>query len=43
MYSLVTALDLPLGVLIFGFGVLVSFAMLMIGWRHRQILHVPTG
>ena len=43
LYSLVTALDLPLGVLIFGFGVLVSFAMLMIGWRHRQILRTPIG
>jgi MFS family permease len=43
MYSLVTALDLSLGVLIFGFGVLVSFAMLMIGWRHRQILRTPIG
>ena len=43
MYSLVTALDLAFGVLIFGFGVLVSFAMLMIGWRHRQILRTPIG
>lgn len=43
MYSLVTALDLHLGVLIFGFGVLVSCAMLLIGLLHRKILSAPIG
>ena len=39
IYALVTALELSLGMLVLGFGVLVSFAMLGIWWRHRKTLN----
>ena len=39
IYALVTALELSLGMLVLGFGVIVSFAMLGIWWRHRKTLN----
>jgi hypothetical protein len=43
LYAFVTALGLSLGVLILGFGVLVSCAMLLIGWQHRQTWSAAAG
>ena len=37
IYALVTALELSLGMLVLGFGVIVSFAMLGIWWRHKKL------